>query len=538
MAGTPQVILTRRGTEETTPTFVNTLHGNERKAADSLLTASRQLFSAAPPTKATWCSLLCDMGLDLQRLPSTGEYIDAETIPAVLDAPPLQVRMSDLIRFGLLLEMNLVEVDEMKRSLSKFSQDKRALFPHTLPGMTGRYSSLVSKYQDGLGMISRYTPMGQGNQAGVKRASDHEAQMLCETADGMIYIGDCMMRISSWGYNSLDNIFKHVLREARENRWQEITLGDILRNAEGDGVLAYGGKWSNTPTPIVGLLMAMSGCPGVSSAFPHDTISSWQSNMIARATRDSFQALLHRPDITTAPRDIFQRIRDANRDIMVMDDFKVVNNYGCQFGGIRGWLSTNLAEFTLRMSHVWRREDSGGDFEPVPILWRLYAVLEAGALSKEWGETYNEKKEEGEGWKLSAMSMLWLQITLLDTWLARHTDVMMAETAMPELSVPADLATASRCATAANSVLNQTTGWNPPRLKFCRLYLARLASGIGQIGTSFMSNSERFPDPRMGWKDMPMGTPDQWVAIDAVMTLRAGMFMFTFWSYLKLNDPL
>jgi hypothetical protein len=118
MSGTPQIILTRRGTEEIAPTLVNTLHGQERKAADALLTATKQLFSASPPTKATWCSLLCDMGLDLQRLPSTGELIDAETIPAVLDAPPLQVRMSDLIHFGLLLEMTLVEVDELKRLLS------------------------------------------------------------------------------------------------------------------------------------------------------------------------------------------------------------------------------------------------------------------------------------------------------------------------------------------------------------------------------------------------------------------------------------
>jgi hypothetical protein len=120
MSGTPQIILTRRGREETAPTLVNTLHGQERKAADVLLAATRQLFGASPPTKATWCSLLCDMGLDLQRLPSTGEFIDAETIPAVLDAPPLQVRMSDLIHFGLLLEMTLVEVDELKRVLSAF----------------------------------------------------------------------------------------------------------------------------------------------------------------------------------------------------------------------------------------------------------------------------------------------------------------------------------------------------------------------------------------------------------------------------------
>lgn len=388
--------------------------------------------------------------------------------------------------------------------------------------MTGRHCSLASKHQDGLGMLSRYTPMAHGSQPGVRRASDHEAQMLCETADGMIYIGDCMMLISSWGYNSLDNIFNHVLRDCKGNGWQEIPLKDFLRNAEGDSVYAWGGKWANPPTPIIALLMAMSGNVGVSAAFPHDTISSWEPSMVQRASRDAFQAIEQRPGINVAPKDIFQRIRDANTDIMVMDEFKTVNNYGCQFGGIRGWLSTNLAEFTLRMSHVWRCKNyTGNDFEPVPILSQLFTVLKTGALSEDWGEKYNYKQEEGEGWKLPATSMLWLQITMLDTWLARHTDLIMADTAMPEPTVPADIPMAEQCARAASQFLNQTTGWNPPRLQFCRMYLARLAGGIGQVGTSFMSNSERFPDSRMGWKDMQLGTPDQWAIVDAVMTLRA-----------------
>ncbi|CAG8622152.1 10344_t:CDS:2 [Acaulospora colombiana] len=89
VTGVPQVILTRRGTEEATHVNINTLRGRERDAAMSLSKVSRRLFTPPPPTKATWCSLLCDLGLDLERLPGTGEMIDADTIPSVLDAPPL-----------------------------------------------------------------------------------------------------------------------------------------------------------------------------------------------------------------------------------------------------------------------------------------------------------------------------------------------------------------------------------------------------------------------------------------------------------------
>ncbi|KAG8802958.1 hypothetical protein FRC17_006297, partial [Serendipita sp. 399] len=112
-------------------------------------------------------------------------------------------------------------------------------------------------------------------------------------------------------------------------------------------------------------------------------------------------------------------------------------------------------------------------------------------------------------------------ISLLDTWLARHVDVMVQESAMPELSVPANLAGAELCAQSASSVLNQSTGWNPPRLRFCRMYLARLANGVGQMGSSFMSTGATFQDRRMGWKEMLIGTEEQWVMADAVLTLRA-----------------
>jgi hypothetical protein len=404
--------------------------------------------------------------------------------------------------------------------------------------MTGRHCSLVSKYQDGIGMLSRYTPMAYNNQPAVRRASDQEAQILCETADGMIYIGDCMMIITSWGYNSLDAIFKHVLRECQNNIWQEMPLKDFLRAAEGDSSLSFGGRWADPPTPIIALLMAMCGNVGVAAAFPHDTIRGWEDSMVANATREAFSTLVDTPGFAIAPHDIFHRISEALEDIMVMDEYKTVNNYGCQFGGIRGWLSTNLSEFTLRMSRIWPQEhDPNLAIHPVPLLPRLFAVLQAGALSKEWGERYNHRQEEGNGWKLPVNSLLWMQISLLDTWLARHIDIMVGGTAMPEQSVPANISAAEQCAKAARQVLKQSTGWNPPRLRFCRMYLAKLANGVDGKGPSFMSTGEVFADKKMGWTGMPTGTPEVWMIADAVLTLRAAC-QHTRFMLMKDSSPL
>ncbi|KIM29081.1 hypothetical protein M408DRAFT_127901 [Serendipita vermifera MAFF 305830] len=385
--GQAQITLTRKGTEEGAPTLIHTLRGREKQAADSLLTVSKRLFSTPPPTKATWCSLMCDLGLDLEKLPGTGELINAETIPSVLDAPPLHIRMSDLIQFGFLLEMTVVEANELKRVLS----------------MTGRHCSIESKHQDGVGMVTRYSPMATSMHPAIRRASDEEMQMACGTAEGMIYIGDCMMSLGSWDFTALDNIFKHVLRECKGNAWQEMPLQDYLRAAEGDSLLAWENKWADPPTPIVGLLMAICGNLGVATAFPHDSISSWKEEWVSKATCDAFEEIERRPTgFALAPRDIFHRIWEAKSDILIFDDFKTVNNYGCQYGGLRGWLVSNLAEFTLRMSrpNVWPCPQSSQKFGPVPILSQLYPVMKTGSLSKAWGERYRYQQEEGNGWKL------------------------------------------------------------------------------------------------------------------------------------------
>ncbi|CAG7845912.1 SubName: Full=Uncharacterized protein {ECO:0000313/EMBL:CCA77964.1} [Serendipita indica DSM 11827] len=508
VGGPPQLILARKGTEEIEPTLPNTLRGAERVAADALVAEKKRLYSPTPPTKATWCALLCDLGLDLQKLSGTGEFIEADTIPSVLDAPPIHMRMSDLIHFGLLLEMKIVEADELKRILN----------------MTGRYCSLVSKHQDGVGMLCRYTGNLIGTQPAVKRISTQEARMLCETADGMIYIGDCMMPITSFGFNSLDAIFKHVIRECKQNAWQEVDLKDLPRSTERDG-LGYGGKWANSPTPITGLLMAIAGNVGVGNSFPHETIKAWTDPMRREAVVNAFQTLQGQPGFTVAPRDIFQRICESGTDLMVMDEFRTVNNYGCQFGGIRGWLSTNMAAFTLKMSSLWIYEPRYDHqrFEPVPLLHQLFPVLQAGSLCKTWGENYSFNPEEGNGWRLPVSSLLWLQISLLDTWLARHVDMIIQETAMPEVSVPAGLESAKLCAKSASEVLTQSTAWNPPRLRFCRMYLARLAGDVHGRGVSFMSNAPAYVDRKEGWKNMPIGSPDEWLMADAVLTLRAAL---------------
>lgn len=218
-----------------------------------------------------------------------------------------------------------------------------------------------------------------------------------------------------------------------------------------------------------------------------------------------------------------------------MDEYKTASNYGCQLGGIRGWLCTNLAEFTLRVSRLWQSEPTTGDYNPVPIVPQLYSLVTTGALSKEWREGYQMPEGLKKSWKLPATAMLWFQITLLDTWIARHVDIIIGETAMPEMSVPAEFRTAELCA-KATTVLDQSTGWNPPRLRFCRLYLARLANGVGKTGPSFMSKT-KLEDRLMGWNQMPVGAPEQWLIIDAVLSLRA-VLMHTRYMLLKDSSSL
>jgi hypothetical protein len=156
-----------------------------------------------------------------------------------------------------------------------------------------------------------------------------------------------------------------------------------------------------------------------------------------------------------------------------------------------------------------------------------------------WAASYNGENVE-ENWTLTARAALWLQITMLDSWIGPMIDRLMGESAMREVPVPATPEEAKACAEATAS-LPQTTAFNPGRAKWLKLYLQRLADG----SDSFMSTH---PNSTLHarWIDMPKGAPEEWLVLDAVITLRAAamysMLMTLDDSSILLdltrNDPL
>jgi len=240
------------------------------------------------------------------------------------------------------------------------------------------------------------------------------------------------------------------------------------------------------------------------------------------------------------------------------NNYRVASNYGCEHGGLRGWLSANLAEFTYGVTKCWNVSDTTDN---VPILAQLRPILKEGIIDREWCEKYdaktsflhddrgkmnNEKGDfnrfrisddnSGPGWSMTANSVLWMQIMMLDTWIGRRIDIMLG-TDLEEVAVPSDQKKASACQRKAQD-LKQTTGWKMSRMQFTRQYLVRLAEGGGseRRAVSCMASGLTRPEPSLGqssWSDMPFGKAQDWAAIDAVLTLRA-LLMYT--RLERMND--
>lgn len=212
-------------------------------------------------------------------------------------------------------------------------------------------------------------------------------------------------------------------------------------------------------------------------------------------------------------------------------------------GGIRGWLCTNLAEFTRRMTMCWSvdyRENRR--ISKVPMLPQLslklkgtcqklfspvLTRLKGGVVNDAWVDAYETRPDEGDNWRMTANSLLWLQIMLLDTWLAENVDILMG--AVPrEVVVPATPAEAKECAENALKCPQDSTAWNPARMRFVRLWLRKLVKGsAGGEGMSYLSTGRQIPE-KDRWLNMRDGSDpgvledkERWRLTDAVLTLRA-----------------
>ena len=151
------------------------------------------------------------------------------------------------------------------------------------------------------------------------------------------------------------------------------------------------------------------------------------------------------------PKDLFER-HSHSSDFLVMDRHKMANDYGCEHGG----------------------------------------------LDRTWALNYDSQHyQRGGHWKMRAAPLLWLQITMLDTLIARHIDALMLQPEQ-EIAVPVDEETAWKIKMLpCNS--KSGWGWKGSRCRFAISYIRRLADESGWQGdprrSESMGRARRRPYP-------------------------------------------
>ena len=192
----------------------------------------------------------------------------------------------------------------------------------------------------------------------------------------------------------------------------------------------------------------------------------------------------------------------------------------------------------------WTPTEESSSKPSIPVLFELLEHMKTGQSLTEWAKSHSEAQYRGEDWTMTARAALWLQANMLDSWIGSMIDHLMEATAMREVPIPATVEDANLCAESAN-VLPPTTAFNPVRARWLKLYLIRLADGYQGYGESFVSDDPR-PVAEERWQGMEKGTVEEWLALDAVLTLRAAtmyaMFMGLEDSSIPIdpeeNDPL
>ncbi|KAJ7337540.1 hypothetical protein DFH08DRAFT_939031 [Mycena albidolilacea] len=465
--------------------------------------------------------------------PLPRRYLNADTISSSLDNPTMHIRFSDLISCGLALGMEIRSIDLHRSSIH----------------MVGQYCSLLSQEEPGLGVIVRYSST-PGHIHPIQTCTPREVDTLVEFARGFLLVGDFISHMRDWGYNSVDALFEVSISGAQDDDWYQMSVRQqFFSKCEGDTDPQWGGRWLNPATPHIGFVFSICGNPAVANSFPLSLLTNWNVLERRAACARSYHILNEEIGFAQAPRDFLRNLRT---NAIIMDDYKLANNWGAERGGIRGWASNLGTEFVKRVSEVWRVDQQS---EQVPILYELQKHLEDGSVNREWAQSLGENSSE-QVWKPTAETLLWLQCSLLDSWIARQVDLLILGTT-DEASLPVDFETAKRLAerhardgadpNRKRKAKILTTGWKRSRAIFIRLYLARLADGIlaadgTRLGVSCMSAGGGFGAE--GWRDMQMAhsssntqnalgnidpapEPEEakiqhkWAAIDAALSLRA-----------------
>ncbi|KAJ6564175.1 hypothetical protein B0H19DRAFT_1140488 [Mycena capillaripes] len=513
----PELVLTRIGGDiegARSTVSIESLNRTERGAL-----AKYHKFLAdrdAPrerPCMATWVDLMAAVvgnPLHLARVTSKPFLIDADTIPSSLDTPMMPIHFSDLISCGVALDMEMRDCDLHKPSIH----------------MTGQYCNIMSQEQSGVGTIARYT-CKPNHVHHLQACTPSEVNALLRTAKGYIYVGDACAHMTDWGYNSVDTLFQLVCnREPLDDEdWFQMGVMSSFRSScEGDTDIQWKGRWNQPATTRVGFLLTHCGNPAIINSFTHSLLKEWSHAERTIAGHMASDIINTTIGFIESPPDFCSSLHSKG---VVMNSYKLANNWGAEHGGIRGWSSSCGAEFVKKASECWSVAKQS---EHVPILPNLRPLLEQGELGPEWGKTYNATTldRDEKSWRPRADTLCWIQIMLLDTWIARQVDLMMLGVT-EEAAVPVDSNTANICAfvavTSDDQAKGRTTGWKRCRAWFIRYYLARLANGRSPIegespvGVSCMSSGGGIG--LAGWDAMPKGEASDWATVDAVLTLRA-----------------
>ncbi|KDR78596.1 hypothetical protein GALMADRAFT_1257988 [Galerina marginata CBS 339.88] len=439
--------------------------------------------------------LYAEKGNDFRRVP-------ADSIHSTLDNPMMYIHASDLILFGIMLQMKLDRID-----LKDNHYD-----------MPGEFCSFATSLDRRLGPIVTYWAK-PGHYHPIRNCTHPEVKTLIETARGLISIGNLRASLDCWGYNAIDKVLRHFHSSPKlpDHEWSVVgntglQVGHML---EGDTHPSWKERWTNPATPVTLFILCLISNMAVASAFPHRLIN-WENSDRQSSAKTAFAFLLASVGFSDSPQNLFADLANDDGNVIIMNELKISNGSGCESGGCRGWFATNFADFTLSISKFWGGERQG---ERVPILRPLKDTLANGNLNSDWLDRYtNEFYEKGPNWKMRAAPLLWLQITLFDCWISRHVEILMGGDGKSDLCVPVNKEDAKKCAELKLNTSLPSTGWKKSRLAFSIQYLGRLADGRHGDSPSFMGGSLN----AQGWSGMAGGrSAEEWAALDAVLTLRA-----------------
>ncbi|KAF8209339.1 hypothetical protein K438DRAFT_229210 [Mycena galopus ATCC 62051] len=259
-------------------------------------------------------------------------YRDADTIPSALDNPPLDIHFADLISCGVALDMEIRGYDLHKPALH----------------MTSQYCSIMSQEHSGVGVIAQFTH-NPSHVHHIQTCTPHEVDNLVKTAKGYLRIGDAGAHMTDWGYNSVNALFGIIVDSAQTDDWHQMALGERFHShCEGDGSdLQWKGLWSRPMTTRVGFLLTHCGNPAVANSFPHSLLKEWSDYDRSHASKTACDFINEGVGFIEAPQDFPSSLHSLG---VVMNEYKLANNWGAEFGGIRGWSMSSGADTDSRGS--------------------------------------------------------------------------------------------------------------------------------------------------------------------------------------------